>query len=94
MSKTVRRDVKVEVEGLPIWAVAALFDRIHKECGKPDVKDVEATLVIHYTGMSEKQYEALKSLQDELWQPMWLEVKRTAAYIDGEKVEVADSRDP
>lgn len=62
----VMRDVTLTFEDVPIWGVEALFHRIHMELDRPDVEDVEAKLIIKYTGLDESQDERLTALH-ALW---------------------------
>jgi hypothetical protein len=64
---TTYRDVNVHLHDVPLWGVAALFDRIHKELGKPNVGDISASLHIEYSGLNDVEYQRLLALQDELW---------------------------
>jgi hypothetical protein len=69
--------VTVEVPNLPIWGVQAFFDLLHRSLGKPDIEGngVTATLVVGYS-LTASQYEVMRDLEDRLWQPLEVTVKR------------------
>ncbi len=80
--ENVYRDVTATFENVPMWAVEMLFERVHKELGRPNVEEVSAQLVIKYEGLQEREYEQLHALQDSYsWggEPK-LETTRTRLY--------------
>lgn len=75
-----RRDVSVLVEGVPVWAVETLFQRIYTELDKADVDHASATLFIKLEMLNEGEYERLKMLERTLWVGMEIEVLKTRIY--------------
>lgn len=74
------RDVTATFEDVPLWGVAELFGRVHKELGSPDVGKVTAKLTVEYGNLDEEEYEKLARLRDKFWIQIDLDVTKVRLY--------------
>ena len=76
----VRRDVTATFHDVPLWSVAELFARVHKEMGSPDVGEVSAALTVEYGNLTEEEFEQLTELQNRFWMHINIDVTKTRLY--------------
>ena len=92
----VSRDVKVEIDMVPVWAVEALFRRLQSELRTPDIGESSVTLFVKYEMLDESQYERLVMLRDALWVDIEFEVVKTRLYppkkLMDQKVREVDAK--
>lgn len=90
----VLRDVNVVISDVPVFAVEALFDRLHNELGRPDIGHAAVTLEVSLEGLDEDGYARLDSFTDKLWMASEYEVTRVRLYppkrLMDEKVRQVD----
>ncbi len=85
----VTRDVTATFGSVPMWGVEALFERLHKELGKPDIDEVGAQLVVKYSGLDEEQYAQLFLLREhwDFGMNLEIDVTQTRLYVPREQAE-------
>lgn len=76
----VRRDVTATFHDVPLWGVAELFARVHKELGSPDVDKVSVALTVEYGNLNEEECEKLTELQNLFWMHINIDVTKTRLY--------------
>lgn len=75
------RDVSVTIDRVPVFAVEALFSRLHNELGRPDIDEALVTLEVKFAGLDEKAYALLDAFSEQLWISIEHEVTKTRLYL-------------
>lgn len=77
----VSRDVTVTLGSVPVFAVEALFARLHNDLGRPDVDNALATLEVDLSGLDEESYALLEAFSKKYWIDIEYEVTKTRLYL-------------